>query len=116
MKYFLSTLVILATQLASWQVFAADDNILGISNEKLRKGDVHIDDIPVAISSLINFFMGIAGTIAVIMIVIGAYKILFGSMQNDRSKWKQTIIMALVWFALAALAWVIIKTIISNLA
>ncbi len=116
MKFLLAYLITFITLCITPTLYAADDNILWISNTKLRSGDVHIDDIPVAIRSIIDFFMWLAGTVAVIMIVIGAYKILFGSLQNDRSKWRDTIIMALVGFALAALAWVIIKTIISNLA
>ncbi len=94
--------------------FAAD-NILWISNSDLRNGDVHLDDIPNAIRSAIDFFMGIAGTVAVIFVIIWAYKILFGSLQQDKTKGRDTIIMALSWFALAALAWLIIKTIIANL-
>lgn len=57
-------------------VFAAD-NYLGISNSRLKNGNVHLDDIPNAIRSAIDFLMGIAGTIAVIFVIIGAYKILF---------------------------------------
>lgn len=94
--------------------FAADDNILGIDNDRLRNGDVWLDDIPNAIRSLIDFFMGIAGTIAVIFIIIGAYKILFWSLQQDKTKGRDTIIMALSGFALAALAWMIIKIILAN--
>jgi len=60
--------------------------------------------------------MGIAGTISVIFIIIGAYKILFGSLQQDKTKGRDTIIMALGGFALAALAWFIIKVILANLS
>lgn len=94
--------------------FAADDNILWIDNNRLRNGDVGLDDIPEAITSLIDFFMSIAGTISVIFIIIGAYKILFWSLQQDKTKGRDTIIMALSGFALAALAWLIIKVIIAN--
>ena len=97
------------------QTFSANDNILGISDTRLRDGDVHIDDIPVAIWSAIDFFMSIAWTIAVIFVIIWAYKILFWSIQQDKTKWRDTIIMALWGFALAALSWMIIKVIISNL-
>lgn len=100
--------------LASVHQTSAADNILGISNSRLREGNIHANDIPGIISSAINFFMSIAGTIAVIFIIIGAYKILFGSLQQDKTKWKDTIIMALGWFALAALAWMIIKVIVDN--
>ncbi len=96
------------------QTFAAD-NYLGISNADLKNWNVHIDDIPKAITSAINFFMSIAGTIAVIFVIIGAYKILFGSLQQDKTKWRDTIIMALGGFALAALSWMIVKVILNNL-
>ena len=33
------------------------ENILGISDSKLRQGDVHIEDIPNAIRAAIDFFM-----------------------------------------------------------
>lgn len=94
--------------------FAANENILWIDNDKLRNGDVGLDDIPGAITSLIDFFMSIAGTISVIFIIIGAYKILFWSIQQDKTKWRDTIVMALTGFALAALAWMIIKIILAN--
>ncbi len=76
------------------QTFAVD-NYTGISNGRLRNGDVHLNDIPGAIKSTIDFFMGIAGTIAVIFIVVGAYKILFGSLEQDKTKGRDTIIAAL---------------------
>ncbi len=96
------------------QSLAADDNVLWIDNNRLRTGDVWLDDIPNAIRSLIDFFMWIAGTISVIFIIIGAYKILFWSLQQDKTKGRDTIIMALWGFALAALAWFIIKIILAN--
>jgi hypothetical protein len=74
MKHIFLFLLIYITTLT--QSFAAE-NILGISNGRLRNGNVDIDDIPTAIRSAIDFFMGIAGTIAVIFVIIGAYKILF---------------------------------------
>ena len=113
MKFFY---ISLALMISYSSAFAAEaENILWISDDKLRRGDVHLDDIPKAIRSAIDFFMSIAGTVAVIFIIIGAYKILFGSLQQDKTKGRDTIIMALSGFALAALAWLIIKTIVANL-
>lgn len=106
--------IILSQLIITQQLFAADDNVLWISNTRLRNGDVWLDDIPNAITSLIDFFISIAGTISVIFIIIGAYKILFGSIQQDKTKGRDTIIMALSWFALAALAWMIVKIILAN--
>ena len=80
----------------------------------IRTWDIHIEDITNILKGAINFFMEIAGTIAIIFIIIWAYKILFGSLEQDKTKWKDTIIMALSWFAIASLAWFIIKLIIDN--
>lgn len=89
-------------------------NLLWIPNDRLREGDVRLDDIPNVIKSLIDFAMGIAGTIAIIFIIIWAYRILFGSLEQDKTKGRETITVAIVWFILASLAWVIVKAILSN--
>jgi len=81
----------------------------------LRNWDVHVSDIPVIIKWSIDFFITIAGTVAIIFIIIWAYKILLGSLEQDKTKWKDTIIMAIGWFALASLAWFIVKLLIDNL-
>lgn len=85
------------------------------TEKALRNWYIRLEDIPNMIQSAINFFMWIAWTVAIIFIIIWAYKILFGSLESDKSKWKETIIMALSWFAIASLAWFIIKLIIDNL-
>ena len=83
--------------------------------EAIRKGEIHASDIPELIKSAIDFFMWLAWTIAVIFVIIWAYKILFWSLEQDKTKWKDTIFMALWGFALAALSWFIVKLIIDNL-
>lgn len=86
-----------------------------ITEEKIRKWDIHTDDIPNIIKWAINFFMWIAWTIAVVFVIIWAYQILFiWAIEQNRTKWKETIIMALTWFAIAALSWTIIRFIIDN--
>lgn len=114
MKYSLAIFFVFITWIQS--SYAETSSILWISDSKLRSGDVHLDDIPVAIRSAIDFFLSIAGTISVIFIIIGAYKILFGSLQQDKTKGRDTIIMALTWLALALLAWIIVKMILANLS
>lgn len=86
------------------------------TKKAIDNGNIHLDDIPNIIQSAINFFMGIAGTVAVIFVIIGAYQILFGSISQDKTKWRNTIIYALTGFALASLSWFIIRTIIDNLS
>lgn len=80
----------------------------------LRTWDVHLVDIPNMIRNAIDFFMWFAWFIAIIFVIIWAYKILFWSLQQDKTKWKDTIIMALGWFAIAILAWFIVKLVIDN--
>lgn len=87
-----------------------------LTKEDVRNWNIHIDDIPVILRWAIDFLLGIAWTISIIFIIIWAYKILFGSLTSEKTKWKDTIIMALTWFAIASLAWFIIKFLIDNLA
>jgi len=99
--------------------FAADPDagILwewGLDVNQIRKGEIHAEDIPWIIQGAINFFMGIAGTVALVFIIIGAYQILFWAISDNKQKGKDTIIMALSWFALAALSWFIIRLILDN--
>ncbi len=86
------------------------------TTKALREWDIHIEDIPLILKWAINFFMWLAWTVAIIFIIIWAYQILFGSLEQDKTKWKNTIIMALWWFALASLAWLIIKFLLDNLS
>ena len=82
--------------------------------KKLRDGSISVSDIPNMITYAINFFMWIAATISVIFIIIWAYKILFGSISQDKTKWRDTILMAIWGFIIASLAWFIIKLVLDN--
>lgn len=88
------------------------DNEIG--TKKLKEWDIHIDDIPNIIQYLINAFLWIAWTVAVLFVIIWAYKLLFGSLKADHTKWRETIIMAISGFAISALAWFIVKFIFNN--
>ncbi len=88
--------------------------ITWLSWEKLRNWDVHTDDIPNMMVSIINFGIYIAWSVAIIFIIVWAYKILLGSIQQDKTKWKDTIIMAIWGFIIATLAWFIINFIMTN--
>jgi len=82
---------------------------------KLKEWDsITLWDIPNMIKNAINFFIWIAWTISIIFIIIWAYKILFGSLQQDKTKWKDTIIMAIWGFIIATLAWFIVQFIFDN--
>lgn len=83
--------------------------------DELRKWDIHVDDIPWMIRWVINFLLWIAWTVAIIFIIFWAYKILFSWWSWWKSEWKNVIIMALTGFAIASLAWFIIRFVIDNL-
>ena len=114
-KYIFTLIVAYAS---TTQSFAAGDAGIfewsWVSAEDLRNGNVSLDTIPGMIVGATNFLMGIAGTIAVIFVIIWAYQLLFGSLQQDKTKWRNTILMALGGFAIASLAWFIVKLIIDN--
>lgn len=88
--------------------------ILAEDWSKLKSWDVWFEDIPGIITYAINFLMSIAATISIIFIIIWAYKILFWSLSQDKTKWRDTIFMAIWGFIIASLAWFIIKLILSN--
>ena len=96
--------------------FAAEWGFLWDSSmwKKLKSWDIHMKDIPNMIQYAIDAFMGLAWIIAILFIIIWAYKILFGSLQEDKTKWRDTVIMALSGFALAALSYFIVRLILDN--
>ena len=85
-----------------------------ITSAELRTGDMHLDDIPCMVKGMIDIFMWFSATISVIFIIIWGYQILYWSLEWNKTKWKETIMMALGGFALAAFAWLIIKFILDN--
>ena len=85
-------------------------------NEDIRNWDIHLNDIPNMIRYAIDLFLGLVWTISLIFIIVGAYQIIFGSLADNKSKWKDTIIMALAWFVLASMAWFIVKLVLDNIA
>lgn len=106
-----------------WYIFTtkysfADWGILWdtLTEKELRTWDIHTDDIPNILRWAIDFMLWIAGTVAIIFIIIWAYQILLWSFESDKTKWKNTIIMAIWWFMIASLAWFIINFIIDNLS
>lgn len=95
---------------------SAIENITWISNEKLKKWEVTIEDIPWAIISITEFLISIAGWIAIIFIIVWAYKYLFWSLEWNSDKWKETIFMAIVGLIIASCAYLIIKLVVNNFA
>ena len=93
----------------------ADNWVFNWVSWDVKSWDIHLADVPIVIWNLIQFSMWIAMTVSIIFIIIWAYKMLFWSLEWENSKWKETVFMAIWWFALAALAWLIMKFVFTNL-
>lgn len=116
MKYIYTLLILAFTHANSYanDLWILWSNTCNVSKENLRTWQIELNSIPCLIQSTTNYLLGIAGTISVIFIIIWAYQILFGSLTQNTTKWKDTIISALIGFTLAALSWFIVKLIIDN--
>lgn len=92
----------------------ADWWITWMSESKLRNWDFTYNDIPDIIVNATEIFLWIAWTISVIFIIIWAYKYLFGSLEWNTDKWKDTLVMAIIWFVISVSAYLIIKFVLDN--
>lgn len=120
MKNPIYILIALLTSILSEHVFA-DNNagILGgggVTATELRKWDISFSDIPGIIKGATDIILGFAGTVAVIMVIYGAFQMsLMGLTSEDKKKWADTIQHGIIGFIIAVSAWFIINLIINNL-
>lgn len=97
-------------------LYAWDTGVLdGVGSvEKIRRGEITSDDIPKILQWATDYLMWFAATIAIIFIIIWSYKIALWSLSWDKSDGKKTIFLALGWFVLASVSWLILKLVIDN--
>lgn len=105
-------------------VFAADSDRSifqdkegnGVTNATLRRGDIHLDDIPSIGLAIINNLLYFVGTISIFFIVVGSLVYVFGGL-TDRAKTygKNAIIMAIIGAIVSWSAWFMVNFIIDNL-
>jgi len=105
--------IILAFVLSVNSTFAAASSLFGDGCVEDKK--ITWNTFPKCITGAIDFWMSIVWAVCILFIVVWAYRILFWWVVWDKAKWKQTIISALVWFALACSAWLIVSLLIQNL-
>jgi Type IV secretion system pilin len=95
-------------------------NILWLDNEDLRKGNVSLDTIPRVIVYVIEFLIGIAGTVAIIGLIYNAVQMqLHSGIMGDTSgvdKAKKWMIGSLIGFVVAVLAWFIVTRFVEILS
>lgn len=98
----------------------SSSNITGISDEKLRNGDVRMSDIPIAIASITQIIIGLAGTISILMLIYFAVKMQLASgFTGDVSgadSAKKWMFAALIGFVVAVSAWFIMARVIDILS
>lgn len=78
-----------------------------------KTGDMSFECIPNYIQYLIEIIVGIAGTIAVIFVMVGGFKYVFSGISEDKEAGKETIRNALLGLVITGLAWVIVTWIVS---
>ncbi len=92
---------------------ASTPNILWQENSDLRAWNVDMDTIPKIIAFLIEFIIGMAGTIAILMLIYFAVRMQLASGITGDSSWvdkaKKGMIAAGVGFLLAISAWFIMS-------
>ena len=101
-------------------VLGTTDNILGVENEDLRAGNVSMDTIPQVIVYVIEFLIGIAGTVAIVALIYNAVQMqLHSGIMGDTSgvdKAKKWMIGSLIGFLVAILAWFLVTRFVEVLS
>ncbi len=88
---------------ADWQ------GLLGCA---IKFGKVEFWMIPYFVNGILEFILGLAGLIAVLMIMIGAYYYIAGGLTEDKEKGKTIIKYALGGFILVLSAWILVNIIL----
>ena len=95
-----------------------DDNLIGgYGNactglaDRIRTGDIHLAQIPCFIKYFSQVFIGLAGTLSVIFVMIGGYTYVLGA-DDKKEEAKKTITYALIGLAVTLLAWIIVDIIL----
>jgi hypothetical protein len=86
------------------------DACIGMA-EMIRTGNIHLRNIPCFVKYFTQVLVGLAGTLAVIFVMVGGYRYIIGR-DEDKEAAKKTITFALIGLAVSLLAWVIIDIVL----
>ena len=78
----------------------------------IRTGDIHLWNLPCYIKFFTQTLVGIAGSLAVIFVMVGGYRYVIGP-DEQKDAAKKTITYALIGLAVSLLAWVIIDLVLT---
>lgn len=91
---------------------ASDPKIKGdILSCSIKSGRVQFWMLPYFISYIANFFIGIAGIVSVLFVLLGGFWYMTGGLTDDKEKGKKTITYALIGLIITLLAWIIVNVI-----
>lgn len=77
----------------------------------LERGELHLWMLPYFVTGIVNFLIYIAGTIAVLFVLLGGFWYMTGGLTDDKEKGKKTITYALMGLVITLLAWIIVNII-----
>ncbi len=76
--------------------------------EKFQTGDLHWIDLIEFAFHLIELALVLAGSIAVILLMIGGYQYIIGAITDNKEQGKTTITYTLIGLAVILLAWILV--------
>lgn len=78
----------------------------------IKSGKIEFWMVPFFVKNALDFLIGLAGLIAVLMILLGAYFYIAGGLTDDAEKGKTIITYAILGLAVVAFAWLIVNVIL----
>lgn len=112
------TTYILYSLFINWYIHISSafaQSLLPADEPCIKDGSCGFKDIPRFIHSIASYLVGIAGTISVIMVMIGGYQWIMGGVSEDqKGKAKKTLMYAIIGLIITLLSWIIVNVIQVN--
>ncbi|MBU0728013.1 pilin [Patescibacteria group bacterium] len=86
------------------------DLCIGLANA-IRTGDISLRQVPCFIKYFSQTLIAIAGSLAVIFVMVGGYRYTVGS-DEDKDAAKKTITYALIGLAVSLMAWILVDVVL----
>ena len=77
----------------------------------IKSGKIRLWMIPYFITYFANFFIGIAGTVSLLFVLLGGFWYMTGGLTDDKEKGKKTIFYALIGMVITLVAWIFVNVI-----
>lgn len=94
----------------AWSIIPDEDEGL---KKAFQTGEFSLDLIMKFGFYIIQTLIELAGVVAVIMIMVGGYRYVIGSLSEDKESGKNTLKFSLIGFAVAVLSWIIVDFVIT---